>query len=129
MGKIETQISGDLTIRKVIGDLTIDEMLDDVKKFFAGQPTKFFLLDLSAGSIATLSAEEIRTVARFVHDHAHVQIGGKTIIVAPDDLNYGVARMYLAFSESRSPPFPVCLFRKLSDALDCIRAHVPVTGS
>ena len=55
MGKIESQISGDLTIRKVIGTLTIDELMNDVKEFYAGQPTKFVLLDLSAGSIATLT--------------------------------------------------------------------------
>ena len=128
MGKIETQISGDLTIRKVIGNLTIDELMNDVKEFYAGQPTKLVLLDLSAGSIATLTAEELRSVARFIQDHANVQIGGKTAIVAPDDLNYGVARMYVAFSEFRSLPFPVHLFRKLSDALDCLRKHVSVTS-
>jgi hypothetical protein len=117
MAAIKTTVSGDVTVKKVIGALTVDEWLRDVDDFYLGHHvTKHLVLDLSRGSLVHLTHDDIRIITDRVRMHAPARPGGKTAIVAPTDLEYGICRMFDIFVEMADVPLDRQTFRTLKEA-------------
>ncbi len=116
MAEIKTITSGEVTMRKIIGVVTADELVNAVLDSFAGHVTKNVVWDLSMGSVEQLTSDDLRSIADLVRTHAHTRIGGKTAIVAPADLEYGMSRMLSTFAELIDVPFDTQAFRTLSEA-------------
>jgi hypothetical protein len=116
MGEIKTVISGEVTLRKIIGDVTIDEMLNALREYYAGQVTRNWVWDLSNGSVRSLTSNDMKLIAELVLQHAHSRAGGKTAIVAPNDLDYGISRMLNIYAELGNILFQTQTFRTLSEA-------------
>lgn len=116
MAEINTFISGELTIKKIIGEVTADELMNALRQFYTGHITKNVVWDLTNGSAGKLMPINIEHIAELVLQHAHVRIGGKAAIVAPNDLNYGMSRMFNTYAELGSIPFETQIFRTLSEA-------------
>ena len=117
MAEINTIVTDDLTVKRFIGSLISDEIVSDMQAFYAVNPTKNVLWDLSKASFQQLSSEHIRQFAKIIELRAHLRYGGKTAIYAPDDLQYGYCRMLLSFVEFRDLPIEMRLFRKLNEAI------------
>lgn len=118
MAEIKTVVSGDLTIRKITGAITAAELLKAVRQFYAGHITKNVMWDISESSLGQLTSEHIRSIAELVHMYAEARIGGKTAIVAPADLEYGISRMLSILAELIDIPFDTQTFRTLSEATE-----------
>jgi len=116
MAEIKTVISGDVTMWKVIGILTYDELVNVLREFYAGNPTKHVVWDLSAASLAQIKFEDLEHVAEFVMQYLSSRAGGKTAIVAPDDLGFGLGRIVDSLAESKDAPIATHTFRNISDA-------------
>ena len=78
--------------------------------------TKNVVWDLSIGRVEQLTSDDLRSIAELVRTHAHARVGGKTAIVAPHDLEYGMCRMLSTFAELIDIPFDTRTFRTLSEA-------------
>ncbi|OPY77217.1 MAG: hypothetical protein A4E65_02815 [Syntrophorhabdus sp. PtaU1.Bin153] len=121
MAQIQTIAAGDVTVKKIIGALTVDEWLRDVDDFFLSHHvTKNLVLDLSEGSLEHLTYDDIIRITDRVRMYAHSRAGGKTAIVAPTDLEYGISRILGAFAKIRAVPFDTQVFRTLSEAAEWI---------
>lgn len=116
MAEIKTFISGELTLKKIIGEVTADELMNALRQFYTGRITKNVVWDLTNGSAGQLMPINIEHIAELVLRHAHVRIGGKAAIVAPNDLNYGICRMFNTYAELGNIPFETRIFRTLSEA-------------
>ncbi len=116
MAEIKTFISGELTLKKIVGEVTADELMNALRQFYTGRITKNVIWDLTNGSAGQLMPINIEHVAELVLRHAHVRIGGKAAIVAPNDLNYGICRMFNTYAELGNIPFETRIFRTLSEA-------------
>ncbi|MBW1860322.1 MAG: hypothetical protein JRI70_09700 [Deltaproteobacteria bacterium] len=86
--------SKQLTIHIVEGELLFDDAMEAVKEFYEVKPTKDVLWDLREGTWEALSDERLRGLVSFVRKHAHVREGGRTAMVVPADIDYGIARAF-----------------------------------
>ncbi len=110
--------ANDLTTLNATEDFTFDEVMALVKMFY-DQPTKNALMDLTAASEPNFSADEIRQIANHkLRIENPDRIDGKTAIVAPEDLVYGLGRMFQSLSEMNKVPFEVRIFRTMAEAED-----------
>lgn len=116
MAEIKTIVSENVTMRKVIGIPTGNELLTCLKEYYAGYPTKFVVWDLSACSLTQVTADDLRQIVSFVQSYAHTRLEDKTAIVAPYALEYGISRMLHAFAEIQHFPSELQIFRNFTDA-------------
>lgn len=125
MAEIKTIISDDMTIRKVIGAPDVDELIVAVKEYYAGRPTKYILWDLSMASAKNLASNDIKYLVELVKTYADIRTGGKTAVIAPFDLEYGMTRMSQAYANFIGLQFSVSVFRSVSDARKWLGVDVP----
>jgi hypothetical protein len=111
----------DITIHTVSGPTTSHELLDAIRAFYDGKPTRLSLWDMSEASLAETTTEDIKAVIQGGLPLIRGREGGKTAIVAPEDLAYGLARMYQAFTELEAVPFAHMVFRSKQEALDWLK--------
>lgn len=120
MSEIESAVSGRVTLQKVLGTLTFEELLNALQQFYAGTPTPDVVWDLSAASLEQLRFPDLERLAEFVMQYASKRTGGKTAIVAPDDLGFGIGRVIGSLAESKDSPIATHTFRQLTDAFKWI---------
>lgn len=120
MGTIERKVISDesLTIYTTQGNISRDEVKDAVRDFYEKGPiTKNVLWDVSHAVLKELSAEDVQQIAHVPRKSLDLRAGGKTAIVAPDDLAYGLSRMYQTSSHSEELPFQLQVFRNAENAM------------
>lgn len=72
------------------------------------------LLDVSHGDLSKLDAQQMRDIADFACSKStHT----KTALYCPDDLNYGISRMYEGIASARTAKSEIRIFREESEAL------------
>ena len=103
-----------------VGTITDDEFLAFYKSLFeSGQldPSMNLLVDLRPSESSPRSEEILQQFAGFVRTkYTGVTTRPKIAVVAPEDLSFGLARMYEAFSHS--VPWDFEVFRAMDAALD-----------
>jgi hypothetical protein len=105
-----------LTTYTVSDKLTFDEAMAEVENFYK-QPTKNVMWDLSNVSELNFSSEEVRKIAGFNQRLESLsRINGKTAIVAPQDLIFGIGKMFQSISDYIDVPFIVMIFRTMEEA-------------
>jgi hypothetical protein len=106
----------DLTIHKCSGDLTKQEILDTIHSFYGGDPTLYTLWDLSNASVNSFSSDAVRNIFTLIQRIGSRRQGGKTAVVVPEDLGYGMARMFQIMSDTNDFPFKIKVFRYYGEA-------------
>jgi hypothetical protein len=105
-----------ITVYTVEGRIHADEIVDEITRFYKGDVTLNVLWDLSNSDVKDLTADQVRTIAHIPREKADKRKGGKTAIVAPVDMTFGLSRMYGSLTESNGYPFETHIFRHLTDA-------------
>lgn len=101
----------DLTIFYVEGELTFDEIWNQTHVFFTESPSKYALWDFTSGTSAKISSHEIKLLAGKSSSIVAKIEGGRCAIVAPKDIDYGLSRVFQAFSEFKNFLLEVKIFR------------------
>jgi hypothetical protein len=107
--------SKQLTIHIVQGKFHFDEAVEAVKEFYEVKPTTDVLWDLREGTWQGLSDENIMSIVSFVAQHAHVREGGRTAMVVPANIDYGIARAFQSYTADLS--FETGVFRNMDEAI------------
>lgn len=107
----------ELTTQACIGEVLFEDMMLQLKQFWENKPTRFLLWDFRQGSLKQVSSQNMEKVVEFVSLHAHKRKDGKTAVVAPGDLEYGMSRAAGIMLEMKQSPFRSEVFRSLEDAL------------
>ena len=105
MADIERNVdrAADLTIRTVRGDVTAQELLDEIAAYVvAGPPTLFSLWDLTGANVDLLTSEDVRTIAQASVASFALRQGGRTAIVLSTPAGFGIGRMYGQLCDVRS---------------------------
>ena len=105
-----------LTIYTCRGQISVDEIKKKVKSFYEGTPSRNVIWDFTEADLSSITADEIRALANGVKKLAHSREGGKTAIVAPEDISYGFGRMYQIFAEIYAQIADIQVFRSRSEA-------------
>jgi hypothetical protein len=104
-------------VHDVTGPVSEMEMYDALENFYKQEPTALFLWDMLQSDVSHVTSDILQ---RFVKKSAELGVrrqGGQTAVIAPEDLQYGMARMSEAFSEMESAPYSFRAFRTREEAL------------
>ncbi len=105
-----------LTMFKVTGKIMADDLYSCLAQYFGGRVTLRTLWDITEAQIPSATADEISNLAQYVRNLSDTRMGGKTAIVAKDDLGYGMSRMLGTLYELEQVPFEIQVFRCLDEA-------------
>ena len=116
MATIKTAIDGDLTMRFIIGVVTADEIVDILQESYAGSPTLYTVWDITRASVAGFTTEEVQRITHVARERAELRTGGKSAVIAPADLEFGISRMVDIGLGLRDSPYEVRSFRTAEEA-------------
>ena len=119
MGRIikDRNIKEDLTIFIVSGKVSADDICTAIKEFYENGPvTRDVLWDVAGVELAEFRTEDIRRISQVPRQFLGMRRGGKTAIIAPTDLAFGLSRMYQSSSETAALPITVKVFKDSSRA-------------
>lgn len=106
----------DLTRHTCHGRVTAQEIAQVVEIFYQGKPTRLVLWDFREADLRDVVGDDVRWLASRVKHMAHSRVGGKTAIVASDDIAFAWGRMYALTAEVSHQQVPVRTFRDLDEA-------------
>ena len=109
--------AGELTEHVISGSVTAEEVITCQTMFYEAGPTRMVLLDLSEADMALLTTENMRQFIRRTATLGLERQDGRTVIVAPAPLQYGLGRMAESYGEIESIPYTLRVFLKRDDAV------------
>lgn len=118
MALIETVKSEhhDLTVHTMLGEVTGDEIIEKIRSGLDEKQTLFVIWDFSKVSNIDLPIEKMYQILTIGKKLAELRKTGKTAIVVPQDLGFGLGRMYEAYSEIEMFPTENRAFRTMEQA-------------
>ena len=116
----------DLTVHTVEGRVTAAEVIDKIREFYhGGSITTNTMWDFTAADASRVESREIREIAVVVSRYGHKRKGGRTALVLPGDLEFGLGRMFSSFTEMEMEmednPFEFRCFRNRAEAESWLR--------
>jgi hypothetical protein len=127
MDEFERQVEPehDLTVLRSRGRLRRERLVERLKDFYVHHPTRRLLWDLTDASLADLTREDAKAILATAMAHCDSRRAGRTAIVAPGDLEFGMCRMYGIFAELRDHPVAHGVFRGEAEARAWLLADEP----
>ena len=122
MVESRTDLTRGLTEYLCTGVVDRAEITDAVDAFYADTPTLNVLWDLAEANISALSAADIQMVAEHTAARAHSRTEGKTALVAPKDIGFGLSRMFQVFADLADHEGDVKVFRTRDEAMEWLDA-------
>ncbi len=107
----------ELTTYVVKGRLTADELIKKVEEFYTGNPTRLVLWLLEDADSSGIMPEDIERVIILAKKYSGSRKNGKTAIVGPKDIDYGMGRMYQAYADIEDLPYEYRIFRSFKEAM------------
>jgi len=93
------------------GALSPDEILKAYSVVLNSSPTRLTLLDLSSASLAHISGDSMRELARRVAELGKKRRkAGRTAIVCSRDVDFGMARMFSTLASLEGHPLKFAVF-------------------
>jgi len=119
MAQIQKKIikNKNLTIFKVAGKFTSDEIISVFNEFYNSKYTLNILWDLSESDFSELDTDHLRRIISAAKNYAHLRVGGKTALFTTLPLGFGLARMYESLSEANQVPISNRVFRSIDEAM------------
>jgi hypothetical protein len=111
-----------LTIHRCTGQVAISEIAEVIQKFYESTPPLNVLWDLSHADVSAIRSGEIEALARAVGQSSHSREGGKNAILSPNDVSFGLSRIYQSFAEMKLQMTRTRVFRNEEEALEWIRS-------
>jgi len=106
-----------LTIFTVTGKISFEEVMRALKRSYAGNPTSNILWDLRKGSATDLTYDNLVKISEYTAKVSGKRQGGKTALVSPSDVDYGILRTLDSFGEVYEFSFYIRAFRDYDEAI------------
>jgi len=119
---IHRDVERDLTVFTAEGVLLADDVLQAVQSFYDGELTLNVLWDISGADVSSIQWPDIEKIVQISVAHGDTRVGGKTAVVATEDITFGLSRVYEMIKEPEHLPFQTRVFRSLEDAKACLFA-------
>jgi hypothetical protein len=108
-----------LTILKVTGDSSVEEIMGALDAYYRDHPTRNSLWDFSEGTVASFSLETLGQTAEhsmaLAREYSEIRQPGLTVAVAPKDIDFGIANQYISLSIDSPHRLKVC--RSMAEAV------------
>ena len=118
--KTEMDVSRNLTVHTVSGDVTFQEIVETLKGFWEGPSlTMKVIWDGRGATLRNISASQLLTLPYYTGSYLlERRRGGKTAIVAPEKLEYGQSRSIQAGERAIDLPWELRIFGSMAEALE-----------
>ena len=118
MATIETIVDSqnDLSVFTVNGKLTADEIIERVEEYYITHPTKLVLWIMGDVDLSAITREGIERIIQTAKKNTGKRKEGKTAIVGSKDIEYGLARMYEAYTGFENLPYEYKIFKDVDEA-------------
>ena len=118
MGNIHIHIDAakDLTKLTATGHITITDVVNGIRTFYEGDNvTNNVLWDLTDCKAKEIQSSELENIVTLRNEFAHLRDGGKTAILAPADIEFGMARMVELMTQFKEELIETRVFRTMKD--------------
>lgn len=118
MGNIHIRIDAakDLTKLTATGHITITDVVNSIRTFYEGDNvTNNVLWDLTDCKAKEIQSSELENIVTLRKEFAHLRDGGKTAILAPADIEFGMARMVELMTQFKEELIETRVFRTMKD--------------
>jgi hypothetical protein len=105
-----------LTVFSVQGELSFEEQMAALRRFYDGTPTRNVIWDFRCMEGQRVSSEEMRKIISYIKRQDQKRPAGKTALVAATDLDFGLARMSQAYADQEELPWQIESFRTMEEA-------------
>jgi len=115
--------SKDLTTIDIIGDVTLEEILNAVKEYETSGLSKFEIYNFQNYTGPHLGFEELRNVSTIITDINSIRPeGSKTALLwsESDPVGFGISRQVVALLEVKKVHFEMNVFYSMNEALTWI---------
>lgn len=126
--KFLSHCQGELTTLKIVGSVAMPDLLAFFGSYFAGTPTRYMAVDVSVAPVTHFSAAEAEGLNTQLASMPNSQGCERAAVIAPDDLHYGMSRMFATFAESKGLAGEVGIFRRHEDAEAWLGLAIPRLG-
>lgn len=100
----------------VEGSITIIDVLNAIRNFYeGGAVTKNVLWDLTNGKAKEIQSSELENIVNLRKGFAHLRKGGKTAILAPADIEFGMSRMVELMTHFKEETIETRVFRTMEN--------------
>jgi hypothetical protein len=106
-----------LTIFTVSGDVTFDELAENLTAYIEAGPTRLELYDFSEGTGNTVNFEHIAQLVE-IQKTRYPRVPWKTAFVVHRDVGFKMTMIYKGMAEVEGTAQRVKVFRSLDDAYD-----------
>lgn len=111
-----------LAIFTVEGSACRDEFLQTVMNIPPGESTSNIIWDVSNGTVEQIESRDLQKITRFLKTGHGMRPGGKTALVGPRDLEFGMGRMFQAYAELEKLEVAYKTFRTMEEAIAWIES-------
>ena len=114
--KIEINQEKDLSTFTTAESFSVQDVCDALDRYYSGPVTSLLLWDATRLNSSSWQRDDILTAVRKTKEYSHLRAGGKSALVMPRDLHFGLAKMYQAYSEVHNLKIEIEVFRNIGDA-------------
>jgi len=101
----------------VSGHVLEEEMHEALEEFYNNQPTKLLLWDMSLADVWHITPVMVLDFVKKAAKLGSKRSGGRTAVLAPDDLQFDLGMMSQAFHSQESNHVVLRIFRSEEEAL------------
>jgi len=113
---IATKIDGFIIVITISGQIELGVLAEFIIKNIDSWNRKPVLWDMTATDLRNISDQQIIEFAKSIASPDAKRSGAEAAIVAPEDLQFGLARMYKIFAEFASTQIIRHVFRTIAEA-------------
>ena len=114
----QTYTHHDLTVHRIEGTVTAEELRRTAKRFYAQNVTLNVCWIDSNADLSAISSDEFTWIIDELKSYTHSREGGKTAFVMSQAVNYGLGRMVEMLAQAMGMPFEFRSFKSLAEAQD-----------
>ena len=105
-----------ITVHRIEGPLTADELRRTAKRFYAEDVTLNVCWIDAGADLSAISSGDFTWIVNELKTYTHSREGGKTAFVLPETVNYGLGRMVEMLAQAMDMPFEFRSFKTLAEA-------------
>ncbi len=128
----QTYSRHNITVHRVSGTLTADELRRTGKRFYAQNVTLNVLWIDAGADLSAIPSHDFTWIIDELKTYTHSREGGKTAFVLSETVNYGLGRMIEMLAQAMDMPFEFRSFKTLAEAqawlgidIDSLEAEAP----
>lgn len=111
------KVNESLTIFSGEGEVSFAEVMAALESFYSAEPTLNIIWDLRQGTAAKMSYDELMEIVGYLAKISGARRGGKSALVSPLDVDYGIFRMLDTLAEVEEFQFFIQVFRDYDEAI------------